>query len=146
MPGAALLLCLVVGVTDGDTLTARCGDDPQVKVRLAEIDAPEKSQAFGKRAKEALSDLTYMKQVVLAVESTDRYGRWVAQIEVDGRDVNLAMVEQGMAWCFDRYLRNPEVCHARQDAAREHQRGLWSDAAPVAPWEFRKLRRQARPK
>lgn len=77
--------CLVVGVSDGDTITARCdepGDYEQVKVRFNGIDAPEKKQPFGQRAKEALSDLVYMKDVELDCPKTDRYGRSVCRVHV----------------------------------------------------------------
>ncbi len=79
----AALLCLIVGISDGDTLTARCpAADPahpyqQVRVRLAEIDAPESRQAFGQRSKRHLSDLCFKTDATIRPTATDRYGRTV---------------------------------------------------------------------
>ena len=51
VPGtAALIVGLVVAIADGDTLTVLNEDFQQVKIRLAEIDAPEKKQPFGSRS------------------------------------------------------------------------------------------------
>ena len=106
---AAALLCLVVGIADGDTLTARCdaqADQPAqtMKVRLAEIDAPEKGQAFGNRSKQHLSDVCFKKQAEVRPQTTDRYGRTVARVICDGTDANVEQVRAGMAWVFDKYV------------------------------------------
>jgi micrococcal nuclease len=140
---SAIVLCLVVSISDGDTISVRCGDDSQVKVRLAEIDAPENSQAFGQRAKQAMSGMLFQKLVTLHPESTDRYGRLVAHVEVDGQDANFLLVAQGLAWCYDRYLRDAETCRSLQTKARQAKLGVWSEASPIPPWEFRKAKRQA---
>src|SRR6476659_871224 len=82
---AAPRTCLVVGVTDGDTLTARCprpGGYERLKVRLDAIDAPEQRQAFGARAKQALSRLVFAKEVELDCPKTDRYDRAVCGVRV----------------------------------------------------------------
>ena len=82
---SAALICLVVGISDGDTLTARCGQPgqyEQVKVRLQGIDAPERKQPFSNRAREALSDLTYMKEAELRCNKMDRYKRHVCNVWV----------------------------------------------------------------
>ena len=103
---AAALVCLVVGISDGDTLTARCptGDVAhpysQDKVRLAEIDAPESGQPYGRRAKEYLSALCYQVEATIRPTTTDRYGRTVARVECRGLDANLEMVKAGMAWAY----------------------------------------------
>lgn len=137
MPLPALLLGLVVGVSDGDTLTLLTDDKQQVKVRLAEIDAPEKRQAFGQRSKQSLSDLCYQQQARLQVVDTDRYGRAVARVSCAGTDANAAQVQAGMAWVFDRYAKDQEL-YRLQDEARVARRGLWVDPEPVPPWEFRR--------
>lgn len=136
---AADLTGRVVAVSDGDTITVLV-DKRQVKVRLAEIDAPEKMQAFGQRAKQALSDLVYDKTVMLDVVDTDRYGRSVARVLVNGVSANEQMVSQGMAWCYRKYLRG-DWCLPAEAAAREAKNGLWADPDPTAPWEWRKNRR-----
>lgn len=129
--------CKIVGITDGDTLTALCAGDRQVKVRLAEIDAPEKKQPFGMRSKQALSDLCFGKQADVAPQTKDRYGRTVARIMCDGQDASEQLVRSGMAWVFDRYVTDRGL-YRLQDEARAARRGLWGDSGPVPPWEWRK--------
>ena len=150
--------CLVVGVSDGDTITARCGEPgayEQVKVRFNGIDAPEKKQPFGQRAKQALSDLVYMKDVELDCPKTDRYGRSVCRVHVaptsapDGPmtvDAGLAMITLGMAWCYRDYARE-QTPQARgqyefaEAEAKAKRVGLWRDADPAPPWVWRAERR-----
>lgn len=137
-----IVLCLVVGIADGDTITVRCGNSPQEKVRLAEIDAPEKRQAYGQRSKEVLSGLVYKTQVEIRPHDRDRYGRLIAHVFVGGQSVNLLMVERGMAWCYDKYLIDAPRCHRLQSNARLQRIGLWQDPGAVAPWDFRKQARK----
>ena len=135
-----ILFCLVVGVADGDTLTVRCGEPGtygQVKIRLAEIDAPKKKQAFGQRSKQHLSDLCFQQLATITPRTTDRYGRTVARVQCDGQDANAAMVSAGMAWAYTKYLPDPVVKRLEMQA-RAGRVGLWADAAPVPPWEFRR--------
>lgn len=132
----------VVGVADGDTITVLDADKVQHKIRLAGIDAPEKKQAFGNRSKESLSDLVYDKTVNVETEKRDRYGRQVGKVLVNGQDVNLVQVERGMAWFYRQYQREQSpndrrLYEAAEDAAKAGKRGLWRDAEPVPPWDFR---------
>lgn len=132
--------CLVVGIADGDTLTVRCGDlgnYQQVKVRLAEIDAPEKKQPYGQRSKESLSNLCFQTEALLKPQTIDRYGRTVARVECRGKDASLEQARTGMAWAYTKYLTDQAVFQAELTARRERV-GLWRDAEPVAPWEWRK--------
>jgi micrococcal nuclease len=149
---SALLLCIVVGVSDGDTLTARCHsstDAPvqMLKVRLAEVDAPEQHQPFGTRSRENLASICFRQSAevrpIAATGGLDRYGRTVAHVRCKGIDVNTEQVRAGMAWVFDRYATDRRL-YALQDAARTAHRGLWADAHPVAPWEWRKVGRADR--
>ncbi|ULQ48407.1 thermonuclease family protein (plasmid) [Flagellatimonas centrodinii] len=129
--------CNVFGVSDGDTVKVRCGEQPEARVRLAEIDAPESKQAFGQVSKKALSDMVYRQRVQLYVVDVDRYGRWVAHIARNGQSVNFRMVDLGLAWCYDRYVRD-RSCYDRQSAASSAGRGLWQGENPIQPWEFRR--------
>ena len=135
----AALLCLVVGISDGDTIKVRCPDQPQMVIRLAEIDAPEKAQAFGQRSKELLSTLCFKKQAEIRPSTRDRYGRTVARVLCAGTDANAAMVRSGMAWAYTRYLTDPQI-KAMEVVARRERLGLWAEADPVPPWEWRKSR------
>lgn len=141
----ALLLCLVIGISDGDTLTARC-DTPQglqnLKVRLAEIDAPEKAQPWGTRSRQHLAQLCFGRTAQVRTQAVDRYGRSVARVRCEGLDANAEQVRAGLAWVFDRYARDRSL-FAEQDAARASRRGLWADSTPVAPWDWRSQRRPA---
>lgn len=136
----------VVGVMDGDTIKVLTPAQELIRVRLSGIDAPEKKQAFGAVAKKALSDLAFERNVVLVGEKKDRYGRLIAKVLSSGNDVNLSMVKQGLAWHYKKYEREQNAGDRYQYAqAEEHARiakvGLWSERAPVAPWDFRKSRR-----
>jgi micrococcal nuclease len=125
----------VIGVSDGDTLTV-LEDRKPVKIRLANIDAPEKAQPFGQRSKQSLSDMCFGKDATYQVQTKDRYGRTVARVTCDGVDANVAQVERGMAWVYPKYNKDPSL-PALEEASRLDQRGLWRDPSPVAPWEWR---------
>lgn len=131
--------CKVVGVSDGDTLTATCAEDRQVKVRLAEIDAPEKAQPFGERSKQSLSDLCFGKEAEIAPQTTDRYGRTVASVHCGGTYANAEQIRRGMAWVYDKYVTDRSL-YGLQDEAKAARRGLWVDKMPIPPWEWRRSR------
>jgi len=133
----ALIVGLVVAVADGDTLTVLNKDFQQVKVRLAEIDAPEKRQPFGTRARQSLGELCHEKHAEVRVVDVDRYKRIVGRVTCAGVDANTAQVRRGMAWVYDRYSKD-RTLYRLQDEARSSGRGLWADPHPVAPWYWRK--------
>jgi endonuclease YncB( thermonuclease family) len=140
MPAAALLACLVIGVADGDTLTARCetpAGAENIKVRLAEIDAPEKGQPWAIRSKRHLAQLCIKKTAELRPVAQDRYGRTVAHVQCNGVDANTEQVRAGMAWVFDHHVEDWTLFGVQRDA-RAAKAGLWADAAPVPPWEWRR--------
>jgi len=126
----------VVGVHDGDTLTCLDENNDQQKVRLAEIDAPELGQDYGRVARESLAELVFGKTVTVADEGKDRYGRWIARMQVDGVDVNRRLVATGNAWHYSDYSRDAAL-ETLQDQARSQRLGLWAQADPVPPWDFR---------
>ena len=129
-------------MADGDTITVVDANKVQHKIRLAGIDAPEKKQAFGNRSKESLSGLVFDKTVNVETDKRDRYRREIGKVLVDGLDVNLVQVTRGLAWHYKAYEREQSVIDrlAYADAeieAKAARRGLWADAEPVPPWEFR---------
>ena len=134
-PACSAELCNVVSITDGDTLQARCGDQT-IKVRIAEIDAPERGQPFGSRARQRLAQLCFGKGAEIEPVDTDRYERTVARVKCDdgSRRACLA-VRPALA-----------VGWAARTAgqARADRLGLWADAAAVAPWEWRRAAPGAR--
>lgn len=136
----AALFCLVVAIADGDTLTCLTDSREQVKVRLAEIDAPERKQAFGTRSRQSLGELCHEKRAEIRVVDRDRYGRTVGRVSCAGVDANAEQVRRGMAWVYDRYARD-KTLYPLQHEARDAGRGLWADKQAMAPWEWRQARR-----
>jgi endonuclease YncB( thermonuclease family) len=131
----------VVGISDGDTLTILDVNNTQFKIRLAAIDAPEKSQPFGQRGKQKLSEICYGKNTSVRVVSTDRYGRSVGDVDCAGINANEAMIQSGLAWVYRKYDKGHAYLYALEDDARNARRGLWTDSNPIAPWEWRKAKR-----
>lgn len=158
---AAELRGVVVNVADGDTLTVlESTSTPlttrrQHRVRLAGIDAPERRQPFGTRAKQHLAALVLGREVTVAWEKRDRYGRIVGRVlapECASRacaqslDAGLAQIRAGLAWHYKRYASEqpPEERRryaAAEEAARADKTGLWRDVDAVPPWEFRRTAR-----
>ncbi len=132
----------VVGVADGDTITVLDADKVQHKIRLTGIDAPEKKQPFGNRSKQSLSDMVFNQFVTVETDKRDRYGRELGKVLAGGMDVNLEQVRAGLAWHYKAYERTQSATdrHAYADAeneAKAAKRGLWVDADPTPPWEWR---------
>ena len=136
----AALLCLVIAVSDGDTLTARCGAAHaplQLKVRIAAIDAPESRQAFGPQARKNLVQLCLRQRARIQVLEKDRYGRNVANVRCGDTDVASAQVRAGLAWVYTPYARQHPHLVPLQRQARASHIGLWSQRRPLAPWSYR---------
>lgn len=141
-PAWADITGYVVGVADGDTITVLDADKAQHKIRLTGIDAPEKRQSFGNRSKQNLSDMVFNKTVTVETDKRDRYGRELGKVLAGGKDVNLEQVRAGMAWHYKAYERTQSATDRQayadaENAAKAARRGLWIDAEPVPPWEWR---------
>lgn len=130
----------VVGVADGDTLTALSGKR-QIKCRLYGIDAPEKKQAYGQASKLSLSQLSYGRNASIEVVDRDRYGRAVCKINVAGVDINKEQIARGMAWMYRSYAKDRDYSDAEM-AAQARRAGLWLEPEPTPPWTFRRSRRK----
>jgi endonuclease YncB( thermonuclease family) len=126
----------VVGITDGDTITV-LHDNRAETVRLMGVDAPEKRQPYGDRARRFTADLAFDRTVTVLTSGRDRNGRLLGEVVLpDGRSLNQELVRAGYAWWFRRYSR--DVTLARLEAeARERRRGLWAAETPEAPWDYR---------
>ncbi len=140
------LVGTVVGLADGDTVTVLDAQKTQHKVRLAGIDAPEKGQPWGQKSKESLSDQVFSRTVTVEWSKRDRYGRLIGKVLVDGQDANLVQVSRGLAWHYKAYEReqSPEDrgrYAAAEIEARNARQGLWSEPAPMPPWDYRKMKR-----
>ena len=130
----------VVGVADGDTLTVLDASRSTTKVRLAGIDAPESSQDFGSRAKQALASKVFEREVRVGVTDQDRYGRAIGDIYLEGRWINEELVREGLAWHYTDYSDDARLARAEREARAEGI-GVWSAGAPTAPWDYRRGRR-----
>lgn len=136
----ASLLCLVVAISDGDTLTVRCGAPgayQQVKVRIAAIDAPESRQAFGQKSRQHLAQLCFQQRASLQPVDEDNYGRTVAHVRCGSADVATSQVRAGLAWVYTPYAESRPQLVALQRQARSSGTGLWSQKRPLAPWTYR---------
>jgi len=129
----------VVSIADGDTFTLLDASNRQIKIRLAEIDTPEKGQPYSNRAKQALSGMVFQKQVSVVVQDTDRYGRTVGRAYVGQLDVTAELVRIGAAWVYRKYLKDESLLDLEAEA-REAQRGIWglSEVQQMPPWEWRR--------
>lgn len=135
---AATLSGKVVSVVDGDTITILTSDKEQVKIRLVEIDAPEKDQPYGQKSKQSLSDMVFGKDVSVEWEKTDKYKRTLGRVFVGDTDVNLQQVKRGAAWAYTQYLTDDRIRKAEEEA-RAAKVGLWALQADqiMPPWDWR---------
>lgn len=126
----------VVEAIDGDTLVLEGGE----RIRYLLADAPESTgghrECFGPEAGAFNRGLVEGRQVALAYGEacTDRFGRLLAYVSVEGREVNSLLVERGYA-CV---LHVPPAGSARraefealEAGARRARRGVWGACAPV---------------
>jgi len=127
----------VVGIVDGDTIDVMHNGKAK-RVRLYGIDCPEKKQPYGKKAKWFTSDLAFKKIVTVIVKDHDRYGRTIGEVILpNGKSLNNELVRAGYAWWYFKYAPKDFDLKILQKASMELKAGLWADADPVAPWEFR---------
>lgn len=133
----------VVGIDDGDTIDVVASDNVQYRVRLAGIDAPEHGQAYGAASQKHLGELVFGKQISLDCGTEESYGRKVCKVLLpNGEDVSLDQVKAGLAWHYKQYafaqsVQDRNAYSTTEDAARESHVGLWADAQPVQPQDFR---------
>lgn len=130
----------VVGIVDGDTIKVLIGR-ASVSVRLYGIDAPEKNQPFGARARQFASALAFGKDVTLIVRGKDRNQRTIAEVILPGgANLGEELVKAGYAWWFRRYAPKDQRLERMESEARRKRAGLWADPRPVPPWEWRPRR------
>ena len=142
-PGPREFSGKVVRIVDGDTFEVLDSVNRVSKIRMNGIDAPEKKQAFGTRSRETLASLCFGRRIRVRVYSKDRNGRLIADTYLDNRSLSLIMVSEGMAWHFKKYSTDNELAQAEL-RARAARRGLWADPAPMAPWDYRRMRYPSR--
>ena len=134
----------VVEVVDGDTIDILHNGKAE-RIRLNGIDAPERDQAYGQRAKQLAEELTHDQQVKVETKELDRYGRTVGDVFLpDGRHLNKELVRAGLAWWYCKYSSDQTLKDLEQDA-RDNKRGLWTGRVPIPPWIYRKIQRNQVP-
>lgn len=133
----------VTRVIDGDTIEVKTLPEKilvyeiPIRVRLINIDAPEKKQAYGRWSKEQLKALLAGQSVTVSYTQTDRYGRVLGRVvTANGTEANRQQVLKGAAWVYERYNTDNSL-PALQREAQTQKRGLWADNQPVPPWEWR---------
>jgi endonuclease YncB( thermonuclease family) len=139
---ASTLIGDVVAVHDGDTITLQ-NKSGQKKIRLAGIDAPELNQPFGVESRIALREAVLDKAVLVETSKSDKFGRVVGRVILDGQDINLKQVQIGMAWVYREYLKElskeDKVLYLEAEVqSKAVVAGLWNESNPVEPWIWRK--------
>lgn len=131
----------VIAVSDGDTIRVLTADKTEVKIRLTDIDAPEKDQPYGEKSKQALSKAVFKKIVAIESAGKDRYGRTLGRVMIGSREINAEMVATGNAWVYRKYSKDPQLINL-EDVARSKKLGLWALQADqiMPPWQWRKLK------
>lgn len=126
----------VIAVMDGDTVFVQSGPF-KAKLRLANIDAPEKEQPYGKQSSESLQALIGGKVIQVESQAVDQFGRTIALVSLGGLSINEEQVKRGMAWSYSR-SRAAKTYNSLQREAQVARRGLWQQANPQLPSQWRK--------
>ena len=140
-PEEGILKGKIVSVADGDTVILLTDNDERVKIRLLGIDAPERGQDYGTKARQYLNDLCYQKQVIVHYTEKDQYDRILGVLYVGDMNVNEEMVRQGLAWYYSHFVTDHRLDSLEQ-LARKEKLNIWSMKNPVSPYEFRKKNRK----
>lgn len=132
----------VIKISDGDTITVLLEGNEQKKLRLADVDCPENGQAFGKNAKQFTSTQVFGKTVSFVETNKDRYGRSVAKVYYDdNKYLSKELIKAGMGWWYFSYSKDASLGKL-QETAQRRKVGLWQDVHAMAPWDYRKMKRE----
>lgn len=132
--------CRVVAVIDGDSIHCLYANKELVRIRLHQIDAPEIGQDFGNAAKKHLANHIFNQHVTLQTNKVDRYGRTLAEVFIDDKNINKLMVGNGYAWAYRQYVIDSEYIHLEQ-SAKQARLGLWSKPNATNPAIWRNAKR-----
>jgi endonuclease YncB( thermonuclease family) len=132
----------VIKVSDGDTFTLQVDKNTIYKVRINEIDCPEKKQAFGTKATKFTNDLIYGKYVKVEYDKFDRYGRILGTVKINNKNVSEELIKNGLAWHYYQYSKSKYLSDLENEA-RLKKINIWSDKKSIAPWEYRKNKKRS---
>lgn len=131
----------VVKVVDGDSIHVRA-NGVNYKLRLAEIDCPERGQPYGNAAKRFVLNAVGGEQVIVEIKTKDRYGRHVSAVTTpNSRSLGRELVRNGLAWWYRRYSSDSSLGELERQA-RNKRIGLWQEPNPMAPWEWRRTKKE----
>mgnify|MGYP003484647385 FL=1 len=136
------LIGKVIKVSDGDTVTILTEDKVSHKIRLNDIDAPEKKQPFGNKSRDNLASYIAGEIITVKYKSKDKYGRILGTIYFENLDINLQQIKNGYAWVYKQYSKN-QTYYQEEQKAKDLKKGLWIAKEPLAPWEYRKKRKSS---
>ncbi|SHH89009.1 Endonuclease YncB, thermonuclease family [Flavobacterium frigidimaris] len=128
----------IIRIKDGDTVVLLDSDNNQITLRLAEVDCPESSQAFGKKSKEFTSNEVGNKMVSYKIINTDRYGRYIAKIFYNNKYLSEEIIRNGYGWHYKQYSKSKKLSDLEINA-RNKKIGLWNDKKPIEPYMYRKM-------
>ena len=130
----------VIKIVDGDTFDLLTENKTTLRIRMNGIDCPERKQDYYQVCKDALGDYIFGKEVSLITYGTDRYKRTIAEVYIGSEDINLKMITNGYAWHYKKYSSDAKMALAEKEA-RIQKYGLWAMINPVAPWDFRTIKK-----
>lgn len=131
----------VIKIVDGDTFDLLIEDKTTIRIRMNGIDCPERKQDYYQVCKDALAKCIFDKNVTLITHGKDRYTRTIADVFYKNENINLDMLKNGFAWHYKKYSSDPIMAKAEEDA-RKAKIGLWSMKDPIAPWNYRKFKKE----
>ncbi len=137
----AQIFAKVIKVKDGDTIVVLLEGNVQKTLRLAEVDCPENGQDFGRNAKQFVSKQVFGKEISFVETNTDRYGRSIAKVYYQNKYLSAEIIKAGFCWWYYKYSDNKSLGKL-QEIAQSKKLGLWQDKNAIAPWEYRKLKRE----
>lgn len=140
--------CLVKKVWDGDTFDAQCVKIGAARIRLYQVDAPEKSQHSGKDSLHWLESQVLGKTVSVRIVSDESpkgalQQRWVSVVIHQRKNINLMSVSNGWSWAAPGFTKPGDKIRRAHERAKAAGLGLWSNGDPVAPWDWRHGKRHA---
>ena len=137
--GSRVHIARCVSVRDGDTIEV-LSDQKQQRIRVQGIDTPEYGQPFFRRAKQFTAEMCHGKVVRIHEQEVDRWDRIVGAVYIDDVSLSHELVRAGLAWHYERYSDDPQLA-SLQEEARRQRLGIWSEASPTPPWEWRRASR-----